>query len=163
MAHMEIRGLPLAWAPVERDGHAAGRALLRALYAEAVGGEMPEIRTGPWGKPDFAAGDWHFSISHTQRHAFCVLSRRAEELTRPVSPALPPRVLSPGELAQYWSAEDRQRAFLTFWVLKEALAKCTGRGLTRQLNQTNFSLNDSRVFHLGGCIAAIVQEDDDAF
>ena len=70
-----------------RTGHEAGRALLEALYREETGLPLPAIAAGEWGKPSFVDSDWHFSISHTKMHAFCVLAREnvaidAEELSR---------------------------------------------------------------------------------
>ena len=64
----------LASAPLEgRNGHEAGRQLLAALYREHVGEELPAIVTADRGKPFFSDSTWHFSVSHTKSHAFCVL------------------------------------------------------------------------------------------
>ena len=147
-----------------RTGHEAGRALLERMYRERFGAEMPEILTGRWGKPYFADGNVHFSITHTKAHVFCALSDReigidAEEMDRPVKPHLAAKILSPGELAQYEAATDKNRALLTFWVLKEAAAKCSGRGLRGYPNDTDFSLDDPRVKEVNGCLLAVVRED----
>ena len=144
-----------------RTGHEAGRALLERMYREEFGLEIPEILTGEWGKPYFAAGNVHFSITHTKAHVFCALSDReigidAEELDRSVKPRLAARILSPGELTQYEAATDKNRALLTFWVLKEATAKCTGRGLRGYPNDTNFYLDDPRVREIDGCLVAVI-------
>ena len=143
------------------SGHDAGRALLAQLYETYVGGSLPPIAVTALGKPYFEYSSWHFSISHTKNHAFCVLADApvgvdGEELTRQVNPALGEKVLSPGELAQYASAADPNRAFLTFWVLKEAQGKCSGRGLGFHPRHTDFMLTDSRVFECDGCLVAIV-------
>ena len=143
------------------SGHDAGRALLAQLYETHVGGSLPPIAVTALGKPYFENSSWHFSISHTKNHAFCVLADApvgvdGEELTRQVTPALGEKVLSPGELAQYASAADPNRAFLTFWVLKEAQGKCSGRGLGFHPRHTDFMLTDSRVFECDGCLVAIV-------
>ena len=147
-----------------RPGHDAGRALLKQLYATHIGGEMPEILVAQRGKPYFSTGSVYFSISHTKNHVFCVLSDRevgidAEELTRAVNPKLAEKILSPEELAQFQEATDQNRALLTFWVLKEATAKCTGEGLRGYPNQTNFALNDPRVREISGCLVAVIFED----
>ena len=148
-----------------RTGHEAGRALLRQMYTRYFGADMPEILVEDRGKPYFATGNIHFSISHTKAHVFCVLADRpvgidAEELDRPVKPKLAKKILSPGELAQYQAAEDQNKALLTFWVLKEANAKMTGDGLRGYPNQTNFSLDDPRVTEIQGCLVAVVLEDN---
>lgn len=146
-----------------RTGHEAGRQLLAALYREATGEALPEIRTTDRGKPYFPDSPWHFSISHTQKHAFCVLSRNnvaidAEELDRKVKLSLADKILSASEKNQFDAAPDKCRALLTLWVLKEAAAKLTGEGLRGYPNHTDFSLEDPRVTELDGCIVAVMEE-----
>lgn len=145
-----------------RTGHEAGRALLAVLYREETGHELPPIAVKAGGKPYFPGSDWHFSISHTPRHAFCALSRReigidAEELDRNVNLALAEKILSPGERVQFDAAPDKRRALLTFWVLKEARVKRTGDGLRGYPNGTDFSLNDPRVTEMDGCLVAVIE------
>ena len=148
-----------------RSGHDAGRTLLERMYREQYGQPMPVIAQKPGGKPYFPGSSIHFSITHTKCHVFCALSSRsigidAEELDRPVKPQLAHHILSPGELEQYLQAEDPQRALLTFWVLKEAAAKETGKGIRGYPNDTNFSLTDPRVRELQGCLVAVIQGED---
>ena len=148
-----------------RTGHEAGRALLTRLYGEATGQPLPPIEVGAWGKPAFVDSDWHFSISHTKKHAFCVLAEEniaidAEELDRRVNLSLAEKILSPTEKAQFDAAADKNRALLTFWVLKEASAKLSGRGLHGCPNDTAFSLDDPRVRELEGCLVAILTEGE---
>ena len=81
-----------------RTGHEAGRALLAELYRKATGEELPPIAVTDRGKPYFADGKWHFSISHTHRHGFCVLSENpvgidAEELDRNINLKLADKIL----------------------------------------------------------------------
>ena len=157
LGHCELAG---------RTGHEAGRALLAELYREAAGEALPPIAIGEKGKPYFPDSHWHFSISHTKHHAFCALSRKnvgidAEELDRTVHLKLADKIFSPGERAQYDAAPDKARAFLTFWVLKEAEAKLTGEGLRVYPNHTNFSLDDPRVTELHGCLVAVMEEGED--
>ena len=156
---MIFRGCELAG----RTGHEAGRQLLAELFREVTGEELPPIAAADRGKPFFVDSPWHFSISHTKNHAFCVLSETpvgldAEELTRQVSPKLAEKVLSAGEYAQWQQAADKNRALLTFWVLKEAAAKLTGEGLQGYPNGTDLSLDDPRVFETAGCVVAIFTE-----
>lgn len=154
----------LAYCPLNgRTGHEAGRMLLAKLYREATGTTRPPIVTLPDGKPVFETGSWHFSISHTPRHAFCALSEKnigidAEEADRTVNLRLAERILSPAEKAQFDAAADKQKALLTFWVLKEADAKLTGKGIRGFPNHTNFSLDDPRVTQIDGCIVAVMED-----
>lgn len=143
-------------------GHQAGRLLLEKMYREETGNAMPPIQQTPRGKPYFASGEYHFSISHTRRRVFCVLSKQpigidAEELDREVNLALADKILSAGEKAQFDSAPDKRLALLTFWVLKEAQGKRTGEGINGYPNHTNFSLDDPRVQIIDNCLVAIVE------
>ena len=142
-------------------GHEAGRRLLAQLYDAQVGGVMPPIALSPMGKPYFESSPWHFSISHTKHHAFCVLcdcpvGLDAEELTRQVNPKLAEKVLSAGEQAQYVASADPNRALLTFWVLKEAEGKRSGKGVGFHPRHTDFMLTDNRVFECDNCLVAVV-------
>ena len=153
IAHCTLNGL---------SGHEAGRLLLARLYREETGRELPEICITEMGKPYFAEGGFHFSISHTKHHAFCALSEKqvgldAEELSRKPHLSLAEKILSPSEKAQYDQAEDKTKAFLTFWVLKEAEAKLTGEGLRIYPNHTHFSLDDPGVTQIDGCIVAVLE------
>ena len=148
-----------------RTGHEAGRVLLAQLFRQATGEALPPIAVGEWGKPYFPDSPWHFSISHTKTRAFCVLAREnvaidAEELDRKINLTLADKILSPGEKAQFDAATDKQRALLTFWVLKEAEAKLSGRGLHGYPNDTDFSLDDLRVREMDGCLVAIFTEGE---
>ena len=145
-----------------QSGHDAGRGLLAALYREETGEDLPAITVKERGKPVFSDSPWHFSISHTRRHAFCALSQReigidAEELDRSIDLRLADKILSPGERAQFDAAPDKFRALLTFWVLKEAWVKRTGEGLRGYPNDTDFSLSDPRVTEMDGCLVAVIE------
>ena len=162
--------LGLRWASIgPGEGHAAGRALLKEMVEGLTQDAMPEILVARRGKPYFAEGGLHFSISHTKGHVFCALSDRpigidAEELDRNISLELARKILSPGEFAQYEKAEDPRLALLTFWVLKEAQAKCGGEGLRGYPRDTAFSLDDPRVRTMDGCLVAVIEkEKEDAF
>lgn len=144
-----------------RTGHEAGRDLLAELYRAETGAELPPIRVAKGGKPYFAESPWHFSISHTKGHAFCVLSKEnvgidAEELDRDINLRLADKILSPGEKMQFELAENKRLALLTFWVLKEAAAKYTGEGIRGYPDGTDFSLDDPRVMIMDGCLVAVM-------
>ena len=156
IAHCRLNGM---------SGHEAGRDLLAKLFREEIGPDLPEIRTTDRGKPYFEGSSLHFSISHTPKHAFCVLSENnvavdAEELDRNINLKLAQKILSPAEKAQFDAAADKRKALLTFWVLKEAAAKLSGEGLRGYPNHTNFSLEDPRVTQINGCIVAVMEEGE---
>ena len=158
---MYLEGRPIA----EGTGHKEGRLLLEEMYRRYVGDPMPQILVEERGKPYFADSPWHFSISHTPRHVFCGLSRKpvgidAEETDRVVRLRLADKILSPMERRQFDEAADQPRALLTFWVLKEAQVKLSGKGLTGYPNETQFDLSDSRVREIDGCLVAVIEEED---
>ena len=143
-----------------QDPHDTALLLLQKLYKNP----LPEIRRTKRGKPYFADSPLHFSISHTKKHVFCVLSDRpigidAEEADRDIRLALAEKILSPTEFSQFQQAEDKRLALLRFWVLKEAAAKCSGEGLRGYPNHTNFSLNDPRIREMDGCLVAIIESE----
>ena len=160
--------LKLSHAPVTpRSPHDTAYALLARMYLDQTGEAMPDIARAPQGKPYFVTGPYHFSITHTRRHAFAALSDRpigidAEELDRRVNPRLAEKILSPGELARYEAAADKREALLRLWVLKEAQVKFTGQGLRGYPNHTDFSPDDSRIQVLEGCLVAIIGDEDHA-
>ena len=144
-------------------GHEAGRELLAQAYREATGYDLPPIAITDRGKPYFPDSPWHFSISHTKAHAFCVLSDSpigidGEETDRKINLALAEKILSPAEKVRYDTSTDKRRALLTFWVLKEAAAKCSGEGLRGYPKYTDFSPDDPRVTEIDGCLVAIIEE-----
>ena len=115
-----MQGKPI----ISGSGHREGRKLLEQMYLQNVGGPMPEILVTERGKPYFADSPWHFSISHSKGHVFCALSLTpigidAEEMDRAIHSRLSDKILSDMERQQYDAAEDKQKALLTFWILKE--------------------------------------------
>lgn len=146
------------------DGHTAGRQLLENMYAKYVGGQLPEILVTERGKPYFAQGGWHFSISHTKRRVFCVLSRHnvavdAEEVDRQPDLRLADKILSPRERQYYDRAQDKTAALLRFWVLKEAAAKLSGKGLQGYPKDTEFDPDDPRVMVRDNCYVAVMEKE----
>ena len=150
-----------------RGGHEAGRELLRQLCRERTGEDCPPVLIAPRGKPYFENENLHFSISHTKKHVFCVLSSHpvgidAEEKDRKVNLRLAEKILSLAEYARYERAPDKPEALLRLWVLKEAAAKLTGEGLQGFPNQTDFSPDDPRMQEIDGCFVAVLKENDHA-
>lgn len=144
-----------------RSGHEVGRTLLAGLYRKATGQDCPKIVCTPLGKPYFADSPWHFSISHTQNHAFCVLADHpvgidAEEIGRKINKALASRYLSESEQARL--GENPTDALLRLWVLKEAAAKACGKGIGNWLKNTDFDPFDPKIQIIDGCYVAILEE-----
>ena len=147
------------------DGHTAGRQLLENMYAKYVGGQLPEILVTERGKPYFAEGGLHFSVSHTRRRVFCVLSEKpvgldAEETDRQPDLRLADKILSPAERQRYDRAQDKTAALLRLWVLKEAAAKLSGEGLQGYPNHTDFDPDDPRVIVRDNCYVAVLEKEE---
>ncbi len=144
-----------------RSGHEAAWE----LAASHFGGNLPEIIRTPQGKPLFAQGNLHISISHTKNHAFCAIASYnigidAEEIGRPVRAVA--RYCSPKEIARAEGAQDPGDAYLRLWVLKEAYGKFTGKGLGDSLKNTDFSPDDPNIQIIDGCYVAICTGDNHA-
>ncbi len=156
--------MQLASAPLgELSGHEAGRRLLKKMYEQYTGKPMPSILTEKLGKPYFADKSLHFSISHTKRRVFCAISQApigidAEERDRDIDLRLSEKILSESEKRRYEKAENKQETLLRFWVLKEASAKLTGRGLGKTCWNTDFSPDDPRITVMDNCYLAIIEE-----
>ena len=145
-----------------QSGHEAGRQLLAEMYREETGEALPEIAATERGKPYFKDSPYHFSVSHTKNHAFCVLSQipvgiDAEEIDRKVNLRLADKILSQKEKRRYDDFSDKRQALLRFWVLKEAYAKLSGRGFGEYLYETDFDPNDPRIQELHGCFVAVME------
>lgn len=162
---MPMSNYRLAWARLNgRTGHDVGRTLLEQLYRAETGMEMPEIRIAEGGKPYFPNSKYHFSISHTKHHAFCVLAEHsigidAEETDREIKPRLGEKILSESEKQRYDASSGKNACLLRLWVLKEASVKLTGQGLRGYPNHTDFDPNDPRVTEIDGCYVAVLEED----
>ena len=161
---MGVKAMFLAWESLNgRSGHEVGRELLAKLYEQATGETLPPIAIMPQGKPYFPEGNWHFSISHTKNFAFCVLSRNnigldAEEKGRKVSSVMMEKFTSDSEKSRL--GPDPEDAFLRLWVLKEADAKRTGRGMGNWLKNTDFDPSDPRIQEINGCYVAVLEEEN---
>ncbi len=146
------------------SGHEAGRLLLAEMYREQTGEKLPDIYITPRGKPYFKDSPLHFSITHTKRRVFCVLSEQpvgidAEETDRTVDLRLADKILSATERRRYEAAPDKRTALLRLWVMKEATAKASGRGWGSYLYQTDYSPDDTRIAETDGCFVAVIESE----
>lgn len=149
-----------------RNPQEAGRQLLARLYRAETGEDLPLIQKTPQGKPYFDGFAYHFSVSHTPTHVFCVLCREnvgldAERKDRKPDLRLAKRWLSEFEQEQFSRSANPVDCFLRFWVLKESYAKLTGRGWGNYLKQTHFSAQDERIQEIDGHYVAVLTEDEE--
>ena len=162
MEFFQWQGCHLAWCHAGDDPHAAALGLLQTLYRRETGKDLPPVCRTALGKPYLENSPWHISVSHTPRHVFCCMGKEnvgidAEETDRRAKPAY----LSETEQSRLAASADPQRDFLRLWVLKEAYAKCLGKGVGSYLKQTDFFPDDHRVTEIDGCFVAVITEKDD--
>ena len=148
------------------SGHDVGRQLLARLYQQVYGEPLPAILVTERGKPYFATGNVHFSISHTDTWVFCALSENpigidAEPKDRKIDLKLADKILSAGEKVRFDAAEDQPATLLKLWVQKEAYAKLTGRGWGSYLYETDFDPHSPDVQEINGCFVAVLEEKND--
>ena len=125
----------------ERNASEAAISLLEHAYRTELGGELPEIKRMPLGKPYFPGfPDTHFSLSHSATHILCALSGS------PVGCDIEsPREIT--ELAlRYFCSPDELKLFepLELWVLKESYVKLLGLTIATIRNLL-LSLEDSKI------------------
>lgn len=107
-----------------------------SLLAEGLrmlGLPLYEVCFEAGGKPVFAEGELHFSLSHSQGYAAALISTSAcgvdvECMRSEVSKRLAERCMHPAEIA---AGLD----FFTVWTRKECIAKLDGTGLPAKPNQ----------------------------
>ncbi|MDR1967806.1 MAG: 4'-phosphopantetheinyl transferase superfamily protein [Burkholderiaceae bacterium] len=154
-------------------GHLTGRAMLRhalILRLNLPGSEI-NLTIDEFGKPNLAdkylAKFWHFSISHTNGLAVCLLGSEilgvdveAMDYHMELAP-LAPRILTPIEMTWIMAAKEKgdatmRRRFLAIWTIKEAMLKATGKGLS--VAPTNLSIiPDSGHWTRGLCLHNITR------
>jgi 4'-phosphopantetheinyl transferase len=126
---------------------AAGALLEYALTG--VEKNSREIAFGSHGKPYIVSGKLHFNLSHCDGIGVCAVSDRCvgvdAEGIRTFSDRLIQRVLLPDEIKwvnSFGSPEEKDRAFLRLWTIKESVMKYLGTGLGLDPGKIDISLDD---------------------
>jgi 4'-phosphopantetheinyl transferase len=126
---------------------------LLAQYAAARPASL-EFSYGPNGKPFLANNNCNvsFNVSRSRPYSMIVLTNGLSpgidiEVIRPVQEyrEIASRYFTPRELDWLNSKDekDRVRDFFRIWVLKEALLKADGRGLSLPLSTVDMELSDT--------------------
>ena len=144
--------------PEDRRDFALAHALLRhslSLYSDTRP-EDGQFEAAANGKPfvlqaaNAGQNSLVFSLSHTRGLVACAIGSRlalgidVERLNRRVDiDSIAPLCLSPSELEslKHSPEPERQARFIEHWVLKEALVKATGKGLS-DLKESSFRVSE---------------------
>lgn len=116
------------------------RCLIRRLLANKMNIEATQVNivTAPEGKPmGHEMPNLHFNVSHTEDQVLIALGSSSVGVDiESVKPRknldnIAHRIMHPQEWEFYQrlSPADKQSYFFDIWVLKEAFAKCDGRGI----------------------------------
>ncbi|WP_144631981.1 4'-phosphopantetheinyl transferase family protein [Bordetella genomosp. 13] len=137
----------------DRVRHAATRAALRRLLAQRLDCPPAQLRftAGPQGKPLLAqAPDLPFNVSHAGRYALIAIGdARAiaqvgvdiEQCKDTLDPdAIGPLVYTEEERAAVRAAPQPRAHAFRLWVVKEALLKASGAGITEHLQAVSLTL-----------------------
>ena len=113
----------------ENSGSSFGVSLLAEAYKDYTGEKLPQIARLSSGKPIMLGGDCHFSISHSNSHVLCALSKLPigvdTETHRYITQETVTRLTTPYELAGL--------SFFEIWVLRESVFKLMGEGNLRTM------------------------------
>jgi 4'-phosphopantetheinyl transferase len=141
--------------PELRRRFGAARAGLRTLLGRHLDLEPRSLAfaTNEFGKPRLAGGgEVHFNLSHCEERAVLAFSDAAEvgidlERERPIEHVdLAKRYFHPNEVAAITASRDeaeQRRAFFLAWVLKEAVVKALGTGLSTPLDSFEVAIGPS--------------------
>ena len=118
--------------------------LARTMVKEASGAKEVRFACDRLGKPYVVNLPVQFNLSHSGPYALCAVASRPVgadiQVLRPVKDALIQRVCSPEELSYLCGQGDRSlqtARFIQLWTVKEALLKCCGTGIRRELRTVN--------------------------
>ena len=146
----------------DNSGRNAVYDLLEDAYGKGCGGDFPEIKKTPYGKPYFPEKpEIHFSLSHAQTHVLCAIS------DSPVGVDIEsPRLISQRAIG-YFSVPEELTMFdpLDLWVIKESYVKLFGKTIA-SIRTLRFSRRDDEIivpddkvaiklYHVGDCSAAV--------
>lgn len=138
---------------------AAFLLLSRALQDRGIA-PVPEFAYEAWGKPYLPGCPVHFSLSHTKNAVACAVSDcpigvDVQEKMK-YSSRLSKRICSDAERTALENAEDKGLVLTALWTKKEALAKCSGKGLGDR-----FSSLEGEVFtlHRPGYCVSVTEEN----
>lgn len=149
----------------DRSSYIVSRGLLRVILGAYLGEEPKKLVfiNGPLGKPMLEGGPdrpaLRFSVSHSNRRVLYAINRGRElgvdiEEIRPEFPfeEISDNYFSVREAAflRTRPVQDRKDLFFTYWTLKEAFMKGSGKGFSLPLNRFEITHDPPKVVSLQG-------------
>ncbi|WP_230412094.1 4'-phosphopantetheinyl transferase family protein [Undibacterium hunanense] len=125
----------------DRQRYLVAHGLKRQVLAQLTGKSPAALQfhAGPAGKPYLADVNLHFNLSHSGDWialAFCVRHPLGIDVEQPRNicyDSLWKQIAHPQDqisLQEYTEEKTEEQGFLATWSMKEAVAKCTGLGLS---------------------------------
>lgn len=151
--------------PMDSVRFIAARGFLRIILGHYLNAEPDHLKFsyGLYGKPaldtEFRQDSMTFSVSHSDRLVLYAIARDREigvdiERIRRDIPCEPisEKYFSPGEAALIGTLPPgvRQEVFFSYWTLKEAFIKATGRGFSLPLNRFEVAMDPPRLVSVHG-------------
>lgn len=131
--------------------HEQAYCLLGSMLNDFYGIDIRKlhIRKTSYGKPYFEDCDISFNISHCKGMAVCAVSRGYKlgidaEYVRDYRKSTAARIMNEAEYGLLRDLGGSKEFFFNIWTAKESLVKMSGRGITRELNETN-TLNNPHI------------------
>lgn len=149
----------------DKFSYIVSRGLLRVILGAYLGGKPKNLvlKNGPHGKPILDGGSnqdaIRFSVSHSNRRALYAINRGREigvdieEIRREFSfEEISDKYFSAREAAflRTLPVHDRKEVFYTYWTLKEAFMKGTGKGFSLPLNRFEITHDPPKLLSLQG-------------
>ncbi len=126
-----------------------GKELLRKALQQEYGVSLDilTIKTGEYGKPYFEERpDIHFNISHSGEYVALVLSENEVGIdiqqVKAVKDGLIEKLCNEEEKRFVNESDNREKAFITLWALKESYIKAIGKGMSFPMDKINFRLEN---------------------
>ncbi len=138
---------------------AAFLLLQRALQDLGIDA-VPAFSYKDWGKPYFPGYPVHFSLSHGKNAVACAVGDRPigidvqDKVT--FSPRLADRICTEEESKALQKETDKDLALTALWTKKEALAKCSGKGLGERFSSLE---GDVFTLHRPGYCLSVTEEN----
>ncbi len=101
------------------------------------------IKKGDFGKPYFENSNICFNVSHSGDYVAVAVGKCSigvdVQIIKSVKYGLIRKICDSTELEYIANSDDKNRAFIRLWTLKESYVKCIGMGLSFPMNKINFS------------------------